>query len=97
MKLPKAIKIDFEVGKDAKEQVFDIIEEYMDLKNDHYTIRIIGRKDKQVKAFGILLDSTEGFGSTKKNVYGINGIQKRKLDKIKIKYEIKSRTLRRKE
>ncbi len=69
-----------------KEEIFNLIDDYMDLKNKQYVIRITDRRKN--KAFGILMDSTEGFGSYKKEEYSINGIIKRRLDKNKIKYKI---------
>ena len=68
-----------------KEEIFDIIDEYMDLKNEHYVIRVIDRR--QVKAFGLMMDSGEGFSGYKKEEYSINGLTKRRLDKNKIKYK----------
>ena len=75
-----------EFSKEGKEAIFNIIDEYMDLKNKHYIIRVTDRRKS--KAFGILMDSTEGFGSYKKEEYSINGLIKRRLDKHKIKYKI---------
>ena len=69
-----------------KEEVMNIIDEYMDLKNESYLIRITDKR--QDKAFGILMHSTEGFSSHEKEEYSINGITKRRLDKNKIKYKI---------
>ncbi len=75
-----------------REDIFNFIDEYNDLKNDSYKIQIIGTKKNKVKAFGILLNSSQGFGGEKKEVYVINGITKRLLDKEKIKYKYIWRT-----
>jgi len=69
-----------------KEEIFNIMDEYMDLKNEHYVIQITDKR--KAKAFGILMDSGEGFGGYKKEEYSINGFIKRRLDKNKIKYKI---------
>ena len=69
-----------------KEKVFDLIDEYMDLKNKYYIVRITDKKKD--KAFGIMMDSGQGFGGYKKEEYSINGLTKRRLDKHKIKYKI---------
>ena len=79
---------------ELREEVFDLIDEYNDLKNDSYKIQITGAKKDKVKAFGILMKSAQGFGSDKKEVYIINGIIKRLLDKQKIKYKYIWRTKR---
>ncbi len=69
-----------------KEIVMDIIDEYMDLKNEHYVIKVTDKR--QSKAFGIMMDAGEGFSGFKKEQYSINGLTKRRLDKLKIKYKI---------
>jgi len=73
-------------SKEGKEAIFDMIDEYLDLKNKHYVVRITdNRKDK---SFGIMINAGEGFGGFKKEEYSINGLTKRRLDKSKIKYKI---------
>ena len=69
-----------------KEEIFDIIDEYLDLKKDYYRIQITDKR--QAKAFGIMMDSDEGFNCRDKEKYSINGLIKRRLDKNKIKYKI---------
>jgi len=73
-------------SKEGKEAVFDMIDEYLDLKNEHYIVRITDkRKDK---AFGIMMNAGEGLNCFEKEEYSINGLTKRRLDKNKIKYKI---------
>ncbi len=72
--------------KDSISEIFDIIDEYMDLKNEYYVIRITDTR--KTKAFGIIMDSGQGFSGYKKEEYSINGLIKRRLDKNKIKYKI---------
>ena len=68
-----------------KEEIFNIIDEYMDLKHDSYTIRF--DKGSESKGFGIMM-SVGQFRSYEKGEYSINGLIKRRLDKKKIKYKI---------
>ena len=77
------------------EEIFEAIDKYMDLKNEHYVIRIIDKR--KAKAFGIIMNVGEGFASYKKEEYSINGLTKRRLDKNKIKYEIIRGTIDEKE
>lgn len=73
-------------SKEGKEAIFNFIDEYLDLKNEHYVVRITDkRKDK---AFGIMMNAGEGFCGFKKEEYSINGLTKRRLDKNEIKYKI---------
>ncbi|GAH11833.1 unnamed protein product [marine sediment metagenome] len=58
----------------------------MDLKNEHYVIRITDKR--KAKAFGVMMDVGESFSSYKKDEHSINGLTKRRLDKNKIKYKI---------
>ena len=86
-KMRKKMKLtDFE--KKQKEQfknyIFDIIEEYFDLKHKRFRIKF-AKKDK-MKGFGIIMQ--EDFSSIKKDIFVINGTTKRKLDKTKIKYNV---------
>ena len=67
-----------------KEKIFDIIDEYMDLGNETYTLKITSEKSK---AFEIMMKSGR-ISSWKKDEYSINGLTKRRLDKNKIKYKI---------
>ena len=69
-----------------KEEIFDVIDEYMDLRNEHYVIRITDKR--KAKAFGLMMDAGEGFSMYKKDEHSINGLTKRRLDKNKIKYKI---------
>ena len=69
-----------------KEKIFDIIDEYMDLGNEIYVIKITDKRI--VKAFGIIMDAGQVFSGYKKDEYSINGLTKRRLDKNKIKYKI---------
>lgn len=73
-------------SKEGKEAIFDMIDEYMNLKNKHYVVRITDKRKS--KAFGIMMESGEGFSGFKKEEYSINGLTKRRLDKNKIKYKI---------
>ena len=76
--------------KEEKKAIFDIIDEYMDLKNEYYVVRITDkRKDK---AFGIMMNAGEGFNGFKKEEYSINGLTKRRLDKNLINYKIISQS-----
>ena len=68
-----------------KEEIFLIIDEYMDLGNEQYVIRITDKR--KTKAFGIILDAGR-FSSCAKDEYSIDGLTKRRLDKNKIKYKI---------
>jgi hypothetical protein len=79
-------KITTTFSKEGKEAIFDIIDEYMDLKNKHYVIRITD--ESKAKAFGIMMNVGEGFSGFKKEEYSINGLTKRRLDKNKIKYKV---------
>ena len=78
--------VEQEFTKEGKEKVFDFIDEYMDLKNEHYVIRVTDKR--KAKALGILMDAGEGFSGFRKEEYSINGLSKRRLDKHKIKYKI---------
>jgi len=69
-----------------KEEIFDIIDEYFKLKHERYTITVIGDKANKDKAFEILLNSDDTFHGMKDSQYSINGVQKRRMDKAKIKY-----------
>ena len=68
-----------------KEEIFDLIDEYMDLEHKYYIIKFV--KGNESKGFGIMM-STGSFGSHQKGEYSINGLIKRRLDKNKIKYKI---------
>lgn len=62
-------------------------EEYNNLRSERYTIQTDKNNEKEV--YGILLHASEGFGGSPDNIYHINGIVKRKLDKAKVKYEVR--------
>ena len=68
-----------------KEEVFNLIDEYNDLKNKRYTIKVLKNK---IKAFEILANTQDVFNCELGEIYHINGVQKRLLDKAKIKYKI---------
>ena len=68
------------------EEIFDLIDKYMDLKKEDYVIKITDKR--KTKAFGIIMDAGEAFTGYKKEEYSINGLIKRRLDKNKIKYKI---------
>ena len=68
-----------------KEEIFDIIDEYMDLKHEFYTIKFV--EGNESKGFSVMMSVGE-FGSHQKGEYSINGLIKRRLDKNKIKYKI---------
>ena len=68
-----------------KEKLFDIMDEYMDLKHEFYTIKFV--KGNESKGFSVMMSVGE-FGSHQKGEYSINGWIKRRLDKNKIKYKI---------
>lgn len=69
-----------------KEEIFNMIDEYMDLKKEYYVIRITDKRKDE--ALGVMMDAEEGFNCYKKEEYSINGLTKRRLDKHKIKYKI---------
>lgn len=68
-----------------KEEIFDIIDEYMDLGNEKHVIEITDKRKS--KAFGIMMEAGT-IRSYKKGEYCIDGLIKRRLDKNKIKYKI---------
>ena len=69
----------------TKEEIFDIIDEYMDLEHEYYVIRF--DKGNESKGFSVMM-SVGKFGGHHGGEYSINGIIKRRLDKNKIKYKI---------
>ena len=73
-----------------KEEIFDMIDEYMSLKNKFYVVRITDKRP--AKVFGLMIDAGESFSGHKKEEYSINGLTKRILDKNKIKYKVISKT-----
>lgn len=69
-----------------KEEIFNAIDEYMELKRDNYRVKILGDRNNKNKAFYIIMIDSCVCGDGES--YSINGIQRRMLDKNNIKYKL---------